>query len=425
MTDRGGISRRPSTRHPKSVHLLRLLPVAAFLAVAAPVAISTTAGATGSLATEQAKADQIEAEIQQTGRQIDALDQRYEAALEKKAALDAKIKETQAQIDRSFGRIAADKLVLHKAAIEAYVTGGTSAATDVLFSTSQTTAMDSSVYNEVITGNLDTSVADLHTAIAQLDAQRQTLRREDAQAAQAVATAHDAYLKAQTLEMQENGALTQVKGEIATLISQQQAAAEAAARTAAQAEIAAAPKTTTPARTTSPSTTTTPSTTTSPSTPATPPTTTTPSTTTTTTTTTTPTPPAASVTPPAQSAPPPVGGGGGEAAVQAAETQLGVPYVWGGEDPGVGFDCSGLTAWAWGQAGVSLPHYSGAQMADSTPVSISDLQPGDLLFYGPGGSVHVAMYVGGGMMIEATFPGTVVRIDPVRFGTTFAGAGQP
>ena len=88
--------------------------------------------------------------------------------------------------------------------------------------------------------------------------------------------------------------------------------------------------------------------------------------------------------------------GPGAAAVAAAESQIGVPYVWGDESPGSGFDCSGLTAWAWGQAGVSLPHYSGAQMADSTPVPLSDLEPGDLLFYGPGGATHVAMYVGGG-----------------------------
>ena len=76
--------------------------------------------------------------------------------------------------------------------------------------------------------------------------------------------------------------------------------------------------------------------------------------------------------------------------MQAAESQIGVPYVWGGESPkgsaSPGFDCSGLTAWSWGQVGVGLPHYSGAQMADSTPVPVSDLQPGDLLFYGPGGS---------------------------------------
>ena len=90
-----------------------------------------------------------------------------------------------------------------------------------------------------------------------------------------------------------------------------------------------------------------------------------------------------------QAAPPPTAAGGA-GAVQAAESQEGVPYVWGGESPkgsaSPGFDCSGLTAWSWGQVGVGLPHYSGAQMADSTPVPISDLQPGDLLFYGPGGS---------------------------------------
>ncbi len=375
MTDPEGSS-RPSTRHPKRFQLLRLVPVAALLAVGTPAlvttATATAAGAASPLSLEQAKAAQIEAEIQQTGQEIGALDQRYEAALATKAALDRQVASTEAQIARSLTKVAGDKVVLHKAAIEAYVSGGTSAATDALFSSSQTSAMDSSVYNQVVTGDLDTSMDVLHTAVGQLDAQRQTLRSEDAEAARAVATARDAYESAQTLETQEEAALAQVKGQIATLIDQQQAAERAVQEATARTEITAAAEQ-----------------------PATAP------------------------------PPPPAAGGAGETAVQAAETQLGVPYVWGGEDPGVGFDCSGLTAWAWGQAGVDLPHYSGSQMADSTPVPISDLQPGDLLFYGPGGSVHVAMYVGGGMMIEATFPGTVVRIDPVRFGTTFAGAGRP
>jgi cell wall-associated NlpC family hydrolase len=65
-------------------------------------------------------------------------------------------------------------------------------------------------------------------------------------------------------------------------------------------------------------------------------------------------------------------------------------------------------------------------MSDSTPVPLSDLQPGDLLFYGPGGSEHVAMYVGGGEQIEAPYTGASVWITALRTGTgTFAGAGRP
>ena len=126
-------------------------------------------------------------------------------------------------------------------------------------------------------------------------------------------------------------------------------------------------------------------------------------------------------------APPSAPGGAG--AVQAAESQIGVPYVWGGESPkgsaSPGFDCSGLTAWSWGQVGVGLPHYSGAQMGDSTPVPISDLQPGDLLFYGPGGDEHVAMYIGPGTMIEAPYTGASVWITGLRLGGGFVGAGRP
>ena len=130
-----------------------------------------------------------------------------------------------------------------------------------------------------------------------------------------------------------------------------------------------------------------------------------------------------------QAAPPPTAPGGA-GAVQAAESQVGVPYVWGGESPkgsaSPGFDCSGLTAWSWGQVGVGLPHYSGAQMADSTPVPISDLQPGDLLFYGPGGSEHVAMYVGPGTMIEApVHRGVGLGHRSLRLGGDFVGAGRP
>lgn len=342
---------------------------------AVTLAFSLPAGGTGTegtLSSAQAEAASLEAQIQTLGAQVDALDQEYQADLGKKAAIDQQITATEQQIAQSKAKVGKDRQVLHKAAIEAYLTGGTSAATSSLFSASQTAAMDSTVYTQVAAGDLTTSVANLNTALTQLAAARQTLQSQDAQAAKVVAAAQGALQSARGVEAQLQAKLDQVKGNIAVLVAQQAAAQAAAARVAAEAAIA---------------------------------------------------PP---VQPPSLPAPPPVGGGGGAVAVHAAETQLGVPYVWGAESPGHGFDCSGLTAWAWSQAGVYLPHYSGAQMADSTPVPVSDLQPGDLLFYGPGGSQHVAMYVGGGEMIEAPFPGTVVRIDPARIDTgNFAGAGRP
>ena len=96
----------------------------------------------------------------------------------------------------------------------------------------------------------------------------------------------------------------------------------------------------------------------------------------------------------------------------AAETQLGVPYEWGGATPGVGFDCSGLVMWAYAQVGISLPHSSGDQFADGTQIPMSDLEPGDLVFFSDPGQ-HVAMYVGNGNIIEAPDTGSVVHIVPM------------
>ena len=121
---------------------------------------------------------------------------------------------------------------------------------------------------------------------------------------------------------------------------------------------------------------------------------------------------------------PPSDGSAGERAVAMAESFIGVPYVWGGASRS-GVDCSGLTMLAWASGGGVASHYSGAQMSDSTRVPISDLQPGDLLFYGPGGSSHVAMYVGGGTMIEAPYTGAHVWLTGLRLGGDFVGAGRP
>jgi cell wall-associated NlpC family hydrolase len=112
-------------------------------------------------------------------------------------------------------------------------------------------------------------------------------------------------------------------------------------------------------------------------------------------------------------------------AVNAARSQIGVTYVWGTATPGVSFDCSGLTMWAWAQAGVSLPHSSLMQEAATPDVSREQLQPGDLLFfYSP--ISHVAIYSGGGMMVDASHPGPggEVAEDPV-YWDNFVVGGRP
>jgi len=116
--------------------------------------------------------------------------------------------------------------------------------------------------------------------------------------------------------------------------------------------------------------------------------------------------------PPAPTPPsPPAPSGGAGAAISFARAQLGEPYVWGAAGPS-SWDCSGLTMGAWAAGGKSLPHYSVAQYEQSTPISSSNLQPGDLVFWGSSSSAssiyHVALYAGNGQIIHAPRTGRPV-----------------
>ncbi|AVM00715.1 hydrolase Nlp/P60 [Gordonia iterans] len=130
------------------------------------------------------------------------------------------------------------------------------------------------------------------------------------------------------------------------------------------------------------------------------------------------------------------GAQGIEVVVNRMKSQLGVPYAWGGgnangptlgvRDGGVadsygdynkvGFDCSGLMVYGFAAVGIDLPKYSGYQFTAGPQFPLSEMKRGDMLFWGPGGSAHVALYLGDGTMLESPASGDVVKISPVRPG---------
>ena len=123
----------------------------------------------------------------------------------------------------------------------------------------------------------------------------------------------------------------------------------------------------------------------------------------------------------------------GMQALHWAESQIGVPYAWGGETPGKGFDCSGLVQWAWARAGFTIPRTTETQWPALRHVPLTALQPGDLLFYfnldGDHLVDHVVMYAGSGpwgtsTIIAAAHSGTTVSLAPM-FTFGLIGAGRP
>jgi len=349
------------------------------------IAVTLTAGAVlpatlpasaDSLTSAKAEATALANQIQAQSQQLAALSEKYDQAVIQVSQLDQQLSQTRSQISRTKARVEADEANLRGQALDDYTSGGADNGLEQLFSPGGERSSVLSEYQKVASGNVSNAIDRLNRAQDALNAQESQLQATETQAQAALSAAQTAKQGAQTELADQQATLSKVKGHIASLVAQQQAAAAAAQaaafrqRVAAQAAAAAAAAS------------------------------------------------GAGTNIPAPSA-------GGGAAVAAAMSQLGVPYVWAGATPGQGFDCSGLTMWAWGRAGVSLPHSAAAQYDDTEHVPLSDLQPGDLLFYDEGGTIgHVTMFIGGGRMVQAPETGENVQVTGI-WSNGLVGAGRP
>ena len=341
----------------------------------------------------QAKA--LEEAIDANGTRIDALSEQYNGAQYHLEQAQVAIADAQQKLDATKAEVERLEALINERGAALYRGVGQAGPVSLDVS-SKNDVIKQSKYSSLATEQDNKLVKELHRAEV-------ALRQQQADAEQAQSDAEhekDRIKKAESgleaANARQEELLAQVTGEIAQLVAEAEAQKEAAALAAAQQRYvdaaAAAPAAPAP----SPPTGTGSSTSRGSS--------------------------GGSGPAPAPSANVPVNGGGAATAIAYARSQLGKPYCYAGAGPAC-FDCSGLTMRAWGAAGVSMPHYSGAQYSMFPHVPLNAMQPGDLVFWGPGGSEHVGLYIGGGQMIAAPSTGDVVKIQAV-WGSP-VGAARP
>lgn len=374
------------------MHKHRFARRAAVAALALSVGVAPFLSTSNARADEitdlQARADQISAQISDLNAQIAEDTDAVEIANSRLAEIQVKIDKASAQLASAKRNEASSRKDLADYALNAYVNGG-SGSVDLatLLDTDGDELGPRQGYQSTAVGNRQELVDQLQASQRITADRADTLATERKKASDVAEQAKSKMASAEAASRELRSVESQVKGKLATLVQQRQEAAQRASEARARAQAAAAQSQAAAqqAATTAPSAGAGAAASSAPA--------------------ETPSVQAPAPSAPAPSAPVP-SSGRGAAAVAAAASQLGTPYVWGGSSPG-GFDCSGLTMWAWAQAGVSLPRVTYSQRNAGQVVPISQLQPGDLVFYS--GFGHVGLYAGNGTIIHAPHTGDVVK----------------
>jgi peptidoglycan DL-endopeptidase CwlO len=392
----------------------------AALSAGLPAAAAAAAGSSStssSLGSAQAQARALEGQIAAEQQQMDVLAEQYDQASVQLDQVQSALARTAAQLSAERAQEQSDRHQLQVDAVNAYIYDVPAQGLDQLFTSVNNSTVLDQEYQATAIGDVQHAVTDLQADQAQLATSEAALVGEQRQAAARASAVQADEQAASAAGARARATLAGVNGRIAELVAEQaaeQAAAAAAAAAAASGQAARhqaaeqASQAAQVAQTVESGSQTADQATNS-----------------------------ANGAAGAAGGPPVIGpgqpekaSGAGAVALTRAEKYLGVPYQWGGASEN-GVDCSGLTMLAWEAAGVDLAHSAALQYEESTPVPLSEVVPGDLLFYDLEGTgiSHVVMYVGSGpygsqTIIQAAETGTVVGYYPY-FTYGLVGAGRP